>query len=87
MKYTLKLNTAQKSEGLIKKKKEFKTAVFCSPYPVTCPTITPAALYLSKTCDAALLPSEATARPIDEVHARLGVNCEVQEETHHLSVS
>lgn len=85
IKYTVKLKSAQQSEGLIKKI-EFKTAFFCSPYPVTCPTITPAALHLSKTCDAALLPSEATARAIDEVYARLGVYCEVQEETHHLSV-
>lgn len=65
---------------------EFERALFCSPYPVTCPTVTPAALHLSKACDAALLPSEATARAVDEVDARLGVHREVQEETHHLSV-
>lgn len=58
-----------------------------SPYPVACPTVTPAALHLPKTSDAALLPAEAAAGPVNEVHARLWVHCEVEEETHHLSVS
>lgn len=59
----------------------------CSPYPVACPAVTPAALHLPKTSDAALLPAEAAAGPVNEVHARLWVHCEVEEETHHLSVS
>lgn len=63
-----------------------KKRCFRSPYPVTRPTITPAALHLPKARDAALLSPEATARAIDEVYAGLGVNCEVQEKTHHLSV-
>lgn len=58
-----------------------------SPYAVACPAVTPAALHLPKTCDAALLPAEAAARPVNEIYTRLWVHCEVEEETHHLSVS
>lgn len=58
-----------------------------SPYPVTGPTVAPAAFHLPKSSDAALFAAEATARPVDEVHARLWVYCEMEEEAHHLPVS
>lgn len=58
-----------------------------SPYSVTSPTVAPAALHLSKSGDAALLPAEAAARPVDEVNSGLWVYCEVEEEAHHLPVS
>lgn len=57
------------------------------PYTVACPAVAPATLHLSKTRDAALLPAEAATRPVDEIHTRLWVDCEVKEQTHHLSVS
>lgn len=57
-----------------------------SPNPVTCSTVTPTALHLSKTCDAALFPAETTAGTVNEIYTGLWVYCEVQEETHHLSV-
>ena len=58
-----------------------------SPYAVACSTVAPAALHLTETCDAALLPAETAARPVDEIDARLWVYREVEEQTHHLSVS
>lgn len=58
-----------------------------SPDPVTGPTVAPAAFHLPKSSDAALLAAEAAARPVDEVHARLWVYCEMEEEAHHLPVS
>lgn len=57
-----------------------------SPYTVTCPAVTPAALHLSEAGDAALLPAETAAWTVNEVYTRLWVYCEVEEETHHLSV-
>lgn len=56
------------------------------PYPVTGATVAPAALHLAKSSDAALLAAEAAARPVDEFHARLWVDGEMQEEAHHLPV-
>lgn len=64
----------------------FKSSALHSPYAVTCPTVAPAALHLSKTRDAALLPAEATARPVDKIYTRLWVHCEMEKETYHLSV-
>lgn len=58
-----------------------------SPYPVTGATVAPAAFHLSKPSDAALLPTEAAARPVDEVHTRFWVYCEMEEEADHLPVS
>lgn len=58
-----------------------------SPYAVTCAAVAPAALHLTKTCDAALLSAEAAARAVNEIYVWLRVDCEVQEETHHLPVS
>lgn len=58
-----------------------------SPYPVTGPTVAPAAFHLSKPSDAALLPAEAAARPVNEVHTRFWVYCEMEEEADHLPVS
>lgn len=58
-----------------------------SPYPVTGPTVAPTAFHLPKSSDAALLAAEAAARPVDEVHTRLWVYCEMEEEAHHLPVS
>lgn len=68
-----------------------RSAVGCtsnpsSPYPVTGPTVAPAAFHLSKPSDAALLPAEAAARPVDEVHTRFWVYCEMEEEADHLPV-
>lgn len=57
-----------------------------SPYPVTGPTVAPATFHLSKPSDAALLPAEAAARPVDEVHTRFWVYCEMEEEADHLPV-
>lgn len=71
----------------MEKDRNFKRSALNSPYPVTCPAVTPAALHLSKTCDAAFLPAEAAARPVNEVYTRLWVYCKVEEETHHLPVS
>lgn len=82
----MKDNAKHSTTGWEINNNNFKKSCFCSPYPVTRPTITPAALHLPEARDAALLPPEATARAVDEVYAGLGVNCEVQEKTHHLSV-
>ena len=57
-----------------------------SPDAVAGAAVPPAALHLAKACDVALLPAEAAARPVDELHAGLGVHREVEEQTHHLSV-
>lgn len=57
-----------------------------SPYAVTGSAVAPAALHLSEACDAALLPPEATARPVDELYVGLWVHCEVKEQTHHLPI-
>lgn len=65
----------------------FKCSALHSPYAVTCPAVAPAALHLSKTCDAALLPAEAAARSVDKVYTRLWVHREMEEETYNLSVS
>lgn len=64
---------------------EFDQCVF-SPYTVTGSTVAPATLHLSEACDAALLPPEATARPVDELYVGLWVHCEVKEQTHHLPI-
>lgn len=58
-----------------------------SPYTVTCTAVAPTTFHLSKTCDAALLSSEAAAWAVYEFYAWLWVYCEVEEKTHHLSVS
>ena len=57
-----------------------------SPDAVAGAAVAPAALHLAKARDAALFPAEAAARPVDELHAGLGVHREVEEQTHHLSV-
>lgn len=56
------------------------------PDAVASAAVAPAALHLLEAVDAAFLPTEAAARPVDEVHARLGVDGEVQEEADHLTV-
>ena len=58
----------------------------CPPDAVTGAAVAPAAFHLLEAVDAALLPAEAAARPVDEVHAGLGVDGEVQEEADHLAV-
>lgn len=65
---------------------EFDQCVF-SPYTVTGSTVAPATLHLSEACDAALLPPQAAARSVDELHVRLGVHREVKEQAHHLLVT
>lgn len=56
------------------------------PDAVARAAVAPAALHLLEAVDAAFLPAEAAARPINEVHTRLGVDGEVQEEADHLTV-
>lgn len=56
------------------------------PNSVTGATVAPAALHLLEPVDAALLASQAAPGPVDELHPRLGVDSEVQEEADHLAV-
>lgn len=58
----------------------------CPPDAVTRAAVAPATLHLLEAVDAALLAAEAAARPVDEVHSRLRVHGEVQEEADHLPV-
>lgn len=58
----------------------------CPPDAVARAAIAPAALHLLEAVDTALLAAEAAAWPVDEVHSRLRVYGEVQEEADHLAV-
>lgn len=56
------------------------------PDSVTGATVAPAALHLLEPVDAALLAPQAAPGPVDELHPRLGVDSEVQEEADHLAI-
>lgn len=56
------------------------------PDAVAGPTVSPATLHLPEARNAALLSSQTTARPINKLHMRFGVNGEVQKQADHLSV-
>lgn len=62
------------------------TALCHRPDPVTGSTVSPAALDLAKARDAAFLAPQAAAGSVDEVHVRLRVHSEVQEQTDHFPI-
>lgn len=56
------------------------------PDAVTGSAVAPAALHLTETCDAALFPPEATARPVNKLHMWFRINRKMQKQTDHLPV-
>lgn len=56
------------------------------PDAVTGSAVAPAALHLTETCNAALFPTEATARPVNKLHMWFRIDRKMQEQTHHLPV-
>lgn len=56
------------------------------PDAVTGSAVAPAALHLTETCDTALFPPEATARPVNKLHVWFWIDGKMQEQTDHLPV-
>lgn len=67
----------EKNQVLIIKKQKKQPSSLRSPDPVAGTTVPPSTLNLLESINAALLPPEAAARPVDVVDPRFGVYCKV----------
>lgn len=56
------------------------------PDAIACPTVTPAALYLLESVDAALLSSEAASWPINVLYSGFRIDGKMKKEVYHFTV-